>query len=234
MWVKVDDALPDHPKVLDAGLQLGSNGVGRVLAIWLKGMCYCNHNLTDGVISERILKSWTVVDRRPLDVASVMVMAGIFDKVDHGYRFHDYTDYQPSKAEVTAKRKKDLERKKRRPVETDSTQNPTGFHAESVVVPATPARPGLSIGTHQEDHRALRGRFPQAVENLRVLKALVWREVHAAYDDPSEEFTYSNVLERLKVAAARAKLVYSSEFFHGQVEVAMTRVPLQRGRRRAA
>lgn len=230
MWVKVDDAFPDHPKVLEAGLQLGTHGVGRVLAIWLKAMCYCNHNLTDGVITERVLKSWTICDRRPLDVAAVMVMAGLFVRVERGFRFHDYDEYQPTKAEVTAKRKKDLGRKKRRKAEQETEQIPVGFQAESAVVPATPTRPCLSIGTHTEDHRASRAGFPQAVENLKVLKALIWREVHAAYDDPSEEFTYSNVGERLKVVAARAGLVYSSEFFGDQLEVAMKRVSQQRRR----
>lgn len=148
MWVKVDDALPDHPKVLEAGLQLGASGAGRVLAIWLKAICYSNHNLTDGFIPERVLRSWKLYDRRPVDVAEVMVHAGIFDREDRGYRFHDYADYQPTKAQVVAKRKKDLERKRRNGVLADSSRIPSGIEPDSEVSPSPPARPGLSISTH--------------------------------------------------------------------------------------
>jgi hypothetical protein len=234
MWVKVDDALPDHPKVVEAAENLGSNGVGRVLALWLKGMCYCNHNLTDGFIPCRILKSWTMVDRRPLDVASVMVMAGIFYQEARGFRFHDFTDYQPSREDVALKRKKDLERKRKKKAEAESGGIPHGIGAESAAVPSTPARPGLSSTHQRQDHRASRAGFPQPVENLRVLKALIWREVHAVYAEYGAAPVDADVVERVKVVAARAGLAYGGECFHRQIEIALRRVPQQRGRRRAA
>lgn len=240
MWVKVDDGFPEHPKVIEAGRHLGTYGRGRVIAIWQVAICYCNRNLTDGFIDEPTVRTWTLYDKRPLDVALVMAGAGLMARVEGGFRFHDYHDYQPSAKERKARLKKDRDRKRAERLAKLGVQAdvPTDVQPLSARTskrnPLYPTRPVLSTCTHTKVHRAPRGRFPQPVENLRVLKALIWREVHAAYGDPSEDFTYSNVAERLKVVAARAGLVYSSEFFRDQLEVAMTRVPRQRGARSAA
>lgn len=111
MWVKVDDQFPEHPKVMRAARDLGTQGAGRVLAVWMVGLCYSNRTLSDGYLPEAIVKSWTLYDRRPLDVAFAMCEAGLLDRAPGGYRFHDYADYQPLAADVKAKREWDARRK---------------------------------------------------------------------------------------------------------------------------
>jgi hypothetical protein len=154
-WVKVDDAFPEHDKVIEAGRHLGSNGCGRVLAIWLAGVCYCNRNLTDGRIPEAIVRTWILYDKRPIDVAEVMVHAKLLVKVDGGYRFHDYLDYQPSADKVKSKRAWDRDRKAKQKAEpetvestVESARNPHGIRAEdlgfpqgAVVDPSSDQRP---------------------------------------------------------------------------------------------
>src|SRR5262245_43393629 len=117
-WVKVDDAFPEHDKVIEAGRHLGQRGAGRVVAIWMVGMCYCNRNLTDGFVRESIVRTWVLYDQRPLDVAIVMAQkmpdgsAGLLERVEGGFRFHDYDHYQPSADDVKAKRARDRDRKR--------------------------------------------------------------------------------------------------------------------------
>lgn len=242
MWVKVDDGFPEHPKVVEAGRHLGTYGRGRVEAIWLVAMCYCNRNLTDGFIDEATVRTWTLYDRRPFDVAQVMALQmpdgspGLLLKVDDGFRFHDYHDYQPSAKERKAKLRKDRDRKRAERLDRLGVQ--PDVHADtSRTSEWNPARsrardpdPGPSI---QKDHRGSRREMSTPVENLRVLKALIWREVHVLYRDPSVEFSLPEVTERLKVIAARAGLVYAVDTFHEQIEIAMVRVP-QQARRSAA
>lgn len=321
MWVKVDDALPNHPKILDAGMQLGPTGVGRVLAIWLRGMCYCNHYLTDGFLPEEVIKTWKLYDKKPLDVVFVMVQAGILRQSDRrgmpGYQFHDYEMYQPLAADIKEKRDWDARRKQlysipglidairardgdrcrycavtvnwhdRRgpkggtydhviPRGPNSLENVVvacsrcntrkgGWTPEQAGMPLLPPQhqpdpnepsrnqirpssdqipdsrspirsdPSLSTGTHQEkEHRASRGMLSAHVENLPVLKALIWREVTAALADPDESFDLPSVTERCKVAAARAGLVYDLDFFGQHIETAIKRVAQQAATRRPA
>jgi len=128
MWVKLDDEFDEHPKIAEVG----------AIGAWLQiqALCYCNRNLTDGFIPTSIAESfvargtirvdehnvqWTLGEHsgmQGLDLADVawparMVEAGLWELVPHGYRIHDYKDYQPSKAEVLAARAKNAAKVKR-------------------------------------------------------------------------------------------------------------------------
>lgn len=320
MWAKVDDAFPEHRKVAEAGRHLGSYGRGRVITIWLVGICYCNRNLTDGFVDEQTIRSWSLYDKKPLDVATVMALPmpngdpGLFVREPGGYRFHDYGNYQPTASDVKTKRDWDARRKRLYAIpglveeirardrdlcrycrvnvnwnDRRSSHGGTYDHViprgdnslDNVVVccygcnmrkgSRTPEQAGMLLlpppnnngydpepnrnqfrpspdsvrdlsypnpvpipDQSEKDHRGLRRASSQPVENGRVLKALIWREVHAAYRDPSEAFTYTDVLERVKCVAARAGLVYEADWFHQLVETAVDRVGKQHGRRVAA
>lgn len=101
-WVKVDDQMPRHPKLLSLGKdRLMCQGV------WLDGMCYASGYLTDGFVPSAALERGT--DR----FADRLVAAGLWERVEGGYRIHDYHDYQPTKAVVTESRRKAAERQSR-------------------------------------------------------------------------------------------------------------------------
>jgi hypothetical protein len=122
-WVRIDDGFAQHPKVAGVG-PLG-------MALQVAGLCYCNRNMTDGFIPWSVahsLLSWRFVDpetspegkRRLFTIAvtsgmrgddcdseyviGLLVMAGMWDEVDGGFLIHDYTDYQPTKAQIEAER----------------------------------------------------------------------------------------------------------------------------------
>jgi hypothetical protein len=101
-WVKVDDQMPRHPKLLGLGRdRLMCQGV------WLDGMCYASAYLTDGFVPAAALERGC--DR----YAERLVKAGLWDKVEGGYRVHDYHDYQPTREQVTEARKRNAERQSR-------------------------------------------------------------------------------------------------------------------------
>lgn len=115
-WVKVDDNLPDHPKLAILG---GYTTLG--LSMYVAGLCYCNRYLTDGAIPKpaaaRLLDFGTIeVDGEPVDgayLASLMVAAGLWDEDENEYRVHDYAEYQPSREKVLADRAAAVERMSR-------------------------------------------------------------------------------------------------------------------------
>jgi hypothetical protein len=340
MWVKVDDRFPEHPKVVEAGSQLGPFGEGRVIAIWNVGMCYCNRNETDGFVKKSTIAGWMRFDRRPMEVVEAMLRvmpdgkSGLLE--DHGdrVRFHDYEVYQLPVDELRAKRDAESRRKKlyavpglvdrvrqrdldrcrycrvavnwkdrrslhggtydyvdvRGPAvvtnivvaclgchtrKGDQTVEAAGMalqpppdppaggpqkrdqrdEIQDVVGPSSELDddvigirselgnispvpridqcvpdPDPDPGTdpeHKFTGRAARVGIRVPVENARVLKALVWRESHAIYNNPNEEWSLPNLVELLKCKAAEVGLVYDGDAFRDQAELAFTRVPMQ-------
>lgn len=103
-WFKVDDQFHGHPKV--RGLDMASRG------LWVTAGSWCASYLTDGVISERDVKALGGTRRQ----AEKLVSAGLWSLVDASpgarrYAFHDWAEFQPTRAETTAKRQRDAERK---------------------------------------------------------------------------------------------------------------------------
>ena len=236
MWLKVDDSLIDHPKMFAAGRHLGRRGRARAFCVYMAGLMWVNRHLTDGFIPDATVDTFAI-DEHPRDVAEVLSMADVrlFHRESTGFRIHDYHDFNPESAKVKAKLAQDRERKRAEREKRDaaSNGNPRRIpmdssalaRARSISQPLSPLRK-ITGATRQS--------FQQAVENPTVLKALIWREVHAAWADQGEAFSLPNITERLKVVAARARLEYGGDVFHKQIELAMRRVPQQCGHRRAS
>lgn len=97
-WVKIDDNLPDHPKVLAIPRE------HRAEAMWLfvRANCYCSRNLTDGFVPLGYF------DDAQATVQHLLEVGLLDDAPPTGYRVHDYLDYNRSKEQVEefkAKRK---------------------------------------------------------------------------------------------------------------------------------
>ena len=138
MWVKLDDGFADHPKVI----QLNPLAV----TMQVRALCYASRHLTDGFIPagavpqllagfERVIMRDTPDDgrsARDVDWAGLMVEAGLWDRVEHGYLVHDFLDYNPSKSDVLKERKKTRDRitKLRRNGRVKSPQNVTVVQRE--------------------------------------------------------------------------------------------------------
>jgi hypothetical protein len=107
MWVKVDDRFDEHPKFEKLG--------AAATALWFKCLAYCNRNLTDGFVpsSAAEQRAFALDPAAPMFPVNELLEAGLWERRPGGYYFHDYPDYQPSKAEVTAEREAAARRKER-------------------------------------------------------------------------------------------------------------------------
>ena len=122
MWVRIDDDLIDHDKVLTAGELLGRHGVGRILGVFLEGLTHAGRKLTDGALPNAVVRRFKT-DEQPMKVAEALVRVGLWEQFEGGFQIHDYSDYNPSAADVKEKRAKDRARK-RNGVPKDSAQIP--------------------------------------------------------------------------------------------------------------
>ena len=109
MWTRLDDALLDHRKLLEAGRLLGKDGRAKALGYYTAALMYSAKHLTDGKLSP------AVVDQLQISGAGVaaLVRVGLWKKAPHGWTINDYLDWNTSAADVRDRRKRDADRKRR-------------------------------------------------------------------------------------------------------------------------
>jgi hypothetical protein len=84
--------------------------------MWGCGLIYCQNKLTDGFIPEHAINTFGVRATNKKKVAVELctpLVAGkgpLWHKVDGGYQVHDYLDWNPSREEVLADRKRGRDR----------------------------------------------------------------------------------------------------------------------------
>lgn len=98
MWVRLDDAFTDNPKIMAL-----SDGAFRLYVI---GLCYSARFLTDGRVPSRL------GELRPRP-ANELVGAGLWAR-EHGvFIIHDWADYNLPADAVRQRRKASTERQRR-------------------------------------------------------------------------------------------------------------------------
>jgi hypothetical protein len=100
-WVKLDDRAREHRKMIAAGAE--------ACWLWVCGLMYANSQpQKDGIIPAAAVKILFPF-QKPSRSIRVLVEVGLWEKVENGYRIHDYHDYQPNAeqaAELSRKRQK--------------------------------------------------------------------------------------------------------------------------------
>lgn len=100
-WVRIDDLFPEDPKI--TGLS------DRAFRVWLEGLAYCARQLSDGHIPASSVKTIRGT-RKSVDE---LVNAGLWQQNGTGYVVQNYLKFNPSKAQVEARREAGAKRLKR-------------------------------------------------------------------------------------------------------------------------
>lgn len=123
--------------------------------LYVRGLAFCADVLSDGFISDRQLVRFVGVGMFDAkERADRLVEAGLWDRVQDGYKVRSWLDWNRSRAEITDFQKKDAERK--RPagqkdsgdvppdptdgVPTDSERSPDGVPTDSTPLSSAGAR----------------------------------------------------------------------------------------------
>lgn len=127
-WVKIDNTLPDHPKIVAAG----HDGLG----LFIAAICYCGRYATDGFVPDAQIGRLTTLDSRAEAKAmQKLVDVKLAHKVDGGYQIHDYLDHQMAKEKIEESR----EKTRRRVAKFRSGNAPvTPLHPSDVTRDVTP------------------------------------------------------------------------------------------------
>lgn len=89
-WLKIESSVARNRKFVKAGPAPSW--------LWVCGLAYCQEGLTDGFIPEEALGFLGVKNAKQL--AGYLENAGLWNKVDGGWRVHDYLEHNRSAAEV--------------------------------------------------------------------------------------------------------------------------------------
>lgn len=122
-WFKVDDKLHASMKARRAG---------DAMALWLLAGSWSAAQLTDGWIPEDIAPMLSRNWRRH---ARLLTTSGLWERQlrDNipGWQFHDWSDYQPSRKQVTAEREAAAERQRRARQKAKERRDGTSSHGGS-------------------------------------------------------------------------------------------------------
>lgn len=94
MWVKLHDGWDENPKILSVS--------EAAILMWIRAITYANRNKTGGYIPRGALHKLTpspAFAELADELANVRVpgcTGGLFDRLENGYRVHDYEVYQPA------------------------------------------------------------------------------------------------------------------------------------------
>lgn len=95
-WFRLDDGFSEHHKVAEL--------TAVAFRLHVSAFCYCSRNLTDGVLTSKATKTLCTHSNAASKHVSELVKASLWEHRPDGYYIHDYLDYNPSKAEVLARR----------------------------------------------------------------------------------------------------------------------------------
>jgi len=96
-WVRIDDQAPRHVKMLKAG--------PAACWLWVCGIAHCQSLLTDGFIADEALPMIGVKSGAK-KLADTLVDVGLFERVEGGYRVHDYHAHNATAEEARQQRAK--------------------------------------------------------------------------------------------------------------------------------
>ena len=131
-WIKIDDAFPDHPKIVKGG--------PLALALQMRALCYCSRHLTNGRIPSKAFDALAhgLGTRTPYSWGNAMVAAGLMRRRRGGYEVNDYLKYNPSRAEVLALREQRKTAAKSRWRKENGHDPPVDKNATRIVLASDP------------------------------------------------------------------------------------------------
>lgn len=97
VWFRVDDNLPLHPKVVEAG--------NAAMGLWVRAGAWSAANLTDGFVPTRV-----ALRLGSRSLCQKLVDAGLFEKTKNGWNFHDWCEKNFTKNQVEANREQTRQR----------------------------------------------------------------------------------------------------------------------------
>jgi hypothetical protein len=107
-WAKVDDSFHSHPKVRAAWYRCATAVGLQVMAI-----SYAADHETDGLVPGWFMEGLLPKAKERKLVVSTLLDLVMLEESGADFEVHDFLDYNPSKADMAARREREAERKRK-------------------------------------------------------------------------------------------------------------------------
>lgn len=212
-WIKLDDQLHAHPK-----LKRAWKAHRGALGLHLMALSYCGAYLTDGMVDAGFVEEKLPAARERSAIVGALVDAGMWAEADGGWLIYDFLEYNPSKAQVLDRRRKDSERK-RNGIQTESERNPDGVRTDaSRARPRAPGRDGKEPSETVSDSPA-RALFAYWQEQCGHEQAKFTRDRRAKVEARLAEGYTPDQIRKAIDGAARAAFVDDKGKRHDDLEL---------------
>jgi hypothetical protein len=88
-WVRLDTAMPDHPKIVELVDEHGDAGMAAAF-VWTCSLAYSGKHGTDGQIRRGLLARLNGKAKH----AALLVKVRLWDEADGGWMIHNWAEYQ--------------------------------------------------------------------------------------------------------------------------------------------
>lgn len=95
-WVKLDDSLHGHPKAAKAGLE--------ALGLHMLAMSHCGQYSPHGHVAQEFVRE--KAGNKGTKLAARLVESGLWETNGTGWLIHDWSEYNPTLAQIEADRAK--------------------------------------------------------------------------------------------------------------------------------
>ena len=107
-WVRIDDKLHSHPKILAAWERDPAS-----LGLYLLALSHAGAHLTDGIVDRQTVRQWLPNPSRRRRAINALVKAGLWTANGDGWEIHDFLDYNEPRNRVVARQRVKDEKKTR-------------------------------------------------------------------------------------------------------------------------
>lgn len=213
-YARIEENAMDHPKFIAINA-----GAWRM---WCEGNTYCQRQLTDGFIPATAVKGFRYYSAgalKQLLEALVPSKGPLWERVEGGYRMHDYLDWNDAAAKVLKARKDAKDRLDRWKAERDKKLHVTPLSETHFKTPHDTASdvPSKRNGTEQEDQKRTSTAAPRRPKPVEISEG-----THGFYCVIAEEAlgisiaedgtdSLGNVSEIFKRLCAQRKVSYDGD-----------------------
>lgn len=240
-YFAVDDGFADHPKVVR--LQ-GMRGWQSAIALWTLGGAWCSKHLTDGAVPAAVVSRLGFAGKD----ADLLVKAGLWERTEEGFQYHDWAPRNPLRTQVEARREKTARRvadwRGKQPSNdqgngvtgevSNDVSNPAPFPSLPIPsqLPPYPQRPAGPVKTHPSRLRAhledcVRAEFEKREEVSQKAAHSQWLSACERLEEAIDLGKFPGAIEACE-ALARAAVAEACRPGGRDLGFALQRVPFGR------
>lgn len=165
-WARFDDRFHGNPKVMGVW-----HTCPEAIGLYVMSVTYCAQHETDGLVHDWFLQTLQPTKSKRQRLTSALLNAGLFAEHEAGYLINDYLEFNPSKADLEARRQAErMRREQAKSRKRELTHESRAQHADPCVIDPDPTRPDPTRTRRDETSVEISPLGVAGVQHLRIAR----------------------------------------------------------------